>query len=121
MVAGFVGMAVYLLALGGGATYAILDGRAKSADIAALVEANRRNAEIAEAQGCVNSHARIGQIRAAIGIVPDAIVEVANDADPAEIDAFLAAIQTRVDATIVTPGCDLPAAEATLERLGADR
>lgn len=118
---GFVLMAVYLAALGGGTVYGFMKDAESDRRLEQLVEANVRNAVIAKARVCVNSHERTVQIRAAINITPEALVEVSGaDAEPGEVDAFLDVIQRRVDATFKTPACDLKQAQSSLADLGVE-
>jgi hypothetical protein len=68
-----------------------------------------------EAQRCVNSWESRAQIREAIPIPGEAIIEVAPDADPAKVEAFRAAVDRRIRETFPNPDCNL---EAARRRLG---
>ena len=117
---GFLVMAAWNAALSGGSVYFLLVSRETDDRFGQLIETNRVNAEIAAAQGCISSHERLDQIRTAIGIVPDVIVEISGgrpDTDPAQLQAFLDGIQARVNAEIKVPACDLTQARTDLERL----
>lgn len=122
MVIGFLIMSIYLAVLGGGVVYGFIKDSNDDKRIDNLVETNTIDAEITKAEECINSHERVNQIKEAIGITPDALIEVSGaEADPAEIEAFLQAIQVRVDETINTPACNLNKALEDLERLKRER
>jgi hypothetical protein len=120
VLAGFLVMAAWNAALSGGSVYFLLVSRETDDRFGQLIETNRVNAEITAAQDCISSHAELDQIRAAIGIVPDVIVEISGgqpDTDPAQLQAFLDGIADRVNAEIKVPACDLTQARADLEEL----
>lgn len=114
-------MAVWNAALSGGSVLAYLDSRETDERFEELAANNRRNIEINEARNCVQSHERTNQIQEAIGIAPEAIVEVfgnSPDIDPAQFQALIDSVQRRVDEKIKTPKCDLDKAREDLKRLG---
>ena len=78
---------------------------------------NRLDTEINDraATACVQAWERVEQIRAAIVIPGEAIIEVA-DADPERVEEFRDAVDRRVGETLADPDCDLAAAQRRLER-----
>jgi hypothetical protein len=69
-----------------------------------------------EAQGCLRAWESREQIRQAIAIPSEALIEVATDAPPAQIDAFRASINRRIAEAYPDPECDLAAAQARLDQ-----
>lgn len=67
-----------------------------------------------DAQHCVDSWASHEQIREAIAIPGEAIIDVATDADPEQVDQFRAAVDRRIKEALPNPDCDLDTARAQL-------
>jgi len=67
-----------------------------------------------EAQHCVNAWESRAQIREAITIPGEAIIEVATDADPEQVAAFREAIDRRVREAYPSPDCDVADARQVL-------
>lgn len=105
---GFVVMAVVQAVLMGGGAYTLLETRQ-------LANENGQEAEIDEARQCVNSWQSRAQIREAIAIPGEAIIEAAEaspgETTPEAIEAFRASIERRILATFPDPNCDLEAAQ----------
>jgi len=68
-----------------------------------------------EAQQCVDSWASRAQIAEAIAIPGEALIEVATDADPAQVVAFRAALDRRIRETYPNPDCDVAEARRVLD------
>lgn len=67
-----------------------------------------------EAQQCVNSWMARAQIREAITIPGEAIIQVSPSADPARVAEFREAVDHLVRAAFPDPDCDLDAAMRVL-------
>jgi len=68
-----------------------------------------------EAQRCVNSWESTAEIREAIAIPGEAIIEVATDVDPDQVAMFRAAIDRRVRDAYPNPDCSLADARHDLD------
>jgi hypothetical protein len=69
-----------------------------------------------EAQGCVRAWDSREQLRQAIPIPAEALIEVVSDADPATVDAYRAAVARRIAEAYPDPECSLAEAQAQLDR-----
>jgi hypothetical protein len=85
----------------------------RAKDTANAVEADARRDE---AIRCIAAWEGREQIRTAIPIPAEALIEVVGDAPPATVEAFRAAITRRVEEAYPDPDCDLAAAQAELDR-----
>lgn len=68
-----------------------------------------------EAERCVAAWVGRQQIREAIPIPNEALIEVVGDADPADVERLRAATARRIREAYPDPSCDLAAAEARLD------
>lgn len=78
--------------------------------------ADRAEAVVDEAERCVTAWEVHAQVREAIPIPSEALIEVVTDADPAAVDAYRAAVARRIAETIHDPDCDLAEAQARLDQ-----
>jgi hypothetical protein len=85
-------------------------------DLALEVE---EEAQIREASQCVGAWRAREQIRKAIVIPGEAIIEVNPDANPETVAQFRQVVERQIVAAFPDPECDLDAAEARLKRADA--
>jgi hypothetical protein len=69
-----------------------------------------------ESERCVDSWNDRQQIREAIPIPNEALIEVVTDADPADVDHLREATARRIAEKYPDPDCDLAAAQARLDQ-----
>jgi hypothetical protein len=105
---GLIALTVYLMVLGLTTAYGFWRTADNQHDLDALIE--RREAEL-----CVRSWQARGEIREAITIPAEALIESASDPDPAAVDLFRANIARRVETAFPDPDCSLPDAEAVID------
>lgn len=67
-----------------------------------------------KAQQCVTDWERVSDVRRAIPIPGEAIIEVSPDADPERVAQFRAVVDARIREAYPTPECDLEAARRRL-------
>ena len=80
----------------------------------AAQQSTRRQVADNEAQRCIDDWETVMEVRRAIPIPGEAIVEVASDADPEQVEQFRAAVDRRIEEAFPNPDCDLDAARAQL-------
>jgi hypothetical protein len=68
-----------------------------------------------EAERCVEDWERVSDIRRAIPIPGEAIIEVSPDADPARVAQFRAVVDARIREAYPNPDCSLDAARRRLD------
>jgi len=102
---GFVAMAIIQAVLMGGGAYTLLETRT-------LTEDNQQGAELDEARRCVTSWESRRQIREAIAVPGEAIIEAIPRIDPEVVRVFRESVQRQVLAIYPDPTCDLEAARA---------
>jgi hypothetical protein len=69
-----------------------------------------------KAQLCVTTWESREQIRRAIPIPAEALIEVVSDPPPATVNAYRAAVRRRIAETFPDPACDLAEARAQLDQ-----
>lgn len=106
---GWIAIAVYLVSMGLVTSYGFWRTADNQHDLDLLIE--RRTAE-----SCIRQWTSRAEIREAIVIPAEALIESVADPDPEAVERYRANIARRVTEAFPDPECDLDAAEAHMAR-----